>query len=286
MNVITVYEWLNTGNNKDRVIKLLGDKPVHELAELFSATDSITCDEAFNKITETSNMDELYGQVLLYQENLVLYHGNKDKDMIPLFGRGKRKNDFGQGFYTTPYEELGKEWAYSSYTDGSIGYLHTYNLNTQGLKILNLMNCDSLVWVAELMANRGFKLDRYEDALSIIKERADKFLSIYKMDTASYDVIVGYRADDKYFRYVDDFVKGLLYRETLDKALLLGNLGLQVFIKSPKAFSQLTKVSVDIVDKRYKQLYKDRDDAARQSYEQLKKEHGKTLIFDYIGGTK
>ena len=41
---------------------------------------------------------------------VMLYHGNQDAVMIPVFGQGKSNNDYGQGFYTTPDKELGKEW--------------------------------------------------------------------------------------------------------------------------------------------------------------------------------
>lgn len=32
----------------------------------------------------------------------ILYHGNKDINMRPKYGVGKKNNDYGQGFYTTP----------------------------------------------------------------------------------------------------------------------------------------------------------------------------------------
>lgn len=288
MNVITVYEWLNTGNNKDRVVKFLGDKPVYELAEIFTATGSITCDEALAKTLNTNCHDAVYMSRLKSSQDLInkgiipIYHGNKDSSMIPQFGKGKKNNDFGQGFYATPNPEFGKEWAYSSYTQGDIGFLHCYELDIRNLCVLNLIECDTLVWVAELLANRGLKIDGDSQAADILKEDAAKLISLYKMDTSSYDVIIGYRADDSYFKYADDFVKGQLYKETLDKALLLGDLGLQIFVKSEKAFSYLTKISVEQVDTKYRTFYQQRDKNARDNYEAIRHERGTKRIFNFI----
>lgn len=220
---------------------------------------------------------------LLQQRHITLFHGNKDANMIPCFGKGKSNNDFGKGFYTTPDANLGKEWAYSSYTRGSQGFLHEYNLDLRDLKVLNLVEHDTLSWMAELYSNRELNYDIISsDALEIVTQRVNSFVKRYKLNTDVYDVIVGYRADDSYFRYANDFALGLLYRETLDDALMLGDLGLQVFIKSEKAFSALSKVSVTPVDDKYAQYYIRRDKRARAEYEEKKRIKGTTLIFNYI----
>lgn len=148
--------------------------------------------------------------------------------------------------------------------------------------MLKFVECDSLCWVAEILSHRIFKLGQSYDEASILKQRLGRFISRYKVDTSMADVIVGYRADDSYFKYASDFLKGLLFRETLDKVLYYGDLGLQVFIKSPKAFSALTKVSVEKVPTQYCVFYKKRDDAARDSYEKNKHTPGKTTILNYI----
>lgn len=166
----------------------------------------------------------------------ILYHGNKDINMQPKYGVGKKNNDYGQGFYTTPDLQLAKEWAYSGYTSGLRGYVHSYALDINGLNILDFTQLDSMHWLAELLVNRNIsKVDTSE----IVVENIKKVISKYKLDTTYYDIIIGYRADDSYFSYATDFVSGLIYRETLDKALHLGKLGLQVFIKSKKGFEAL-----------------------------------------------
>ena len=99
---------------------------------------------------------------LLSENPIKLYHGNKDASMIPLYGKGVKNNDYGRGFYTTPDAELGKEWAMGTYTKGSVGYLHKYELDTTNLNILDITQLDSLHWVAELLANRTLNLEGKE----------------------------------------------------------------------------------------------------------------------------
>ena len=207
-------------------------------------------------------------QKLKSMNPMTLYHGNKDKDMIPKYGAGKKENDYGQGLYTTPDEELGKEWAYSTYSKGDQGYIHKYALNIEGLKILDLTEKHSLHWIAELVYNRTINTEGKE----ALQDTIDDFISQYKLDTSGYDIIIGYRADDSYFTYAIDFVSGSIYLDTVEKALRNGDLGLQVFIKSKKAFAQLgNAVSIEPVDISYSRKYRTRDLNARERYKQIKK---------------
>ena len=122
--------------------------------------------------------------------------------------------------------------------------------------------------------------DAYEDIIESV-------LGKYKLNISEYDVIIGYRADDSYFSYIIDFVSGLIYKETFDNALKLGNLGIQVFIKSESAFHQLNKISVEEVESDFRRLYKMRDSTARESYIKIrnnnKSARKKVRIYDLIG---
>lgn len=222
-------------------------------------------------INTRPNAKEQYEQnkahKLINQPQITLYHGNKDKTMIPRFGIGSSKNDYGKGLYTSPDKELAKEWAWGTYSYGSKGYLHTYSLSNSGLNILDLTEKISLHWIAELLQNRTFNLEGKE----VAKDNKELFLQRYKLDTSNYDVIVGYRADDSYFKYAEDFISGIIYKETIENALRLGQLGIQVFIKSPKAFSQLSLISVEEVPKTYEQRYTKRDTQARRQYEESRR---------------
>lgn len=214
---------------------------------------------------------------------MILYHGNGFKVLEPGYGVGDIHKDFGSGFYTTPERELGMEWAMSSYSKGDKGYLHTFSLDLKGLKVLNLVELSSLHWVAELFYNRYWN----EEDREAYKDIIDAFIRKYKLNTKGYDVIVGYRADDSYFTYAEDFVRGAIYRETLEKALRNGQLGIQVFIKSKKAFSNLVRVGVpEVVPESYKIKYERRRKAANSQYKIDKKNNSfarkKESIYHFI----
>ena len=42
---------------------------------------------------------------------IILYHGTPDKYVMPKYGGGDEKHDYGKGFYLTDNIELAKEWA-------------------------------------------------------------------------------------------------------------------------------------------------------------------------------
>lgn len=222
---------------------------------------------------------------------IILYHGSRQSILVPKFGVGKSSNDYGQGFYTTMDKELAKEWAWSSYSVGDSSYVHSFKLNTNRLSVIDLTKYDSLYWLAELLTNRTLNLEGSE----VLTERyLPRFLKKFKIDTSKADVIIGYRADDSYFKYAKDFVENRIYKSTLDKALKLGHLGLQVFIKSKRAFSQLQFIGVERVPEEYKERFKKRDNLAREQYKRLsirennsdiaELSEGKITFVDIMGG--
>jgi len=87
---------------------------------------------------------------------LTLYHGS-ERLIIPEFGKGKPGNDYGLGFYCTENPELAKEWACAH---GKDGYANAYELETEGLTVLDLNSdkYDILNWLAILLDNRKFPL--------------------------------------------------------------------------------------------------------------------------------
>ncbi len=52
---------------------------------------------------------------------IVLYHGTPNKEVIPAFGLGDEKHDYGKGFYLTEDIELAKEWAVCRPTATTVG---------------------------------------------------------------------------------------------------------------------------------------------------------------------
>ena len=88
-----------------------------------------------------------------------------------------------------------------------------------------------------------------------------------------YDVIKGYRADDSYFSFAQDFLNNTISLATLDKALRLGHLGEQTVIKSKRAFNSIDFVKFHKAESRkYYPLKENRDTKAREEYRLLRGE--------------
>ncbi|MCR5660547.1 MAG: DUF3990 domain-containing protein [bacterium] len=117
---------------------------------------------------------------------ITLYHGTFAKIVVPAFGLGNDKHDYGRGFYLTESLELAKEWAVCRPNDEN-GWVHQYELNTEGLKILDFQKENVLTWLAELMKHRDASDSRRYHML------ADRFIAKYGIDTSGYDVIKGWR---------------------------------------------------------------------------------------------
>ena len=209
---------------------------------------------------------------------MILYHGSNRIVEEPLYGYGKTSNDYGQGFYCTENIELAKEWAC---LDGNGGFVNTYQLDMDGLKILRLDDANVVSWLAVLLKNRKVKY-----ASPVEKRSAEYIMSHYGIDTSDYDVIIGYRADDSYFSFARSFLSNTISLQQLSGAMKLGNLGIQVFIQSKKAFKQLTFVDSGIVNGEiYYPKRIVRDFKARDSYYKLLEEDAFDGIFvrDILG---
>lgn len=161
-----------------------------------------------------------------------LYHGSKFIVNKPEFGKGEDKHDYGRGFYTTGIKRLANEWAV---LDGSDGYCNEYELDLNGLRVLDFDNQSVLTWIAELLKHRS-GVDKKNKRLIDLQR---KFIEKYGISTDGYDIIKGYRADDSYFAIAKYFIKGELSIDLLEECLRLGGLGTQICIKSEKAFKNL-----------------------------------------------
>ena len=173
-----------------------------------------------------------------------LYHGSQRIVEQPVYGFGKPENDYGLGFYCTESKELAKEWACPINTDG---YANEYELDLDGLKVLNL-NTDKyhiLNWLALLLKNRKFDLSQNK-TLGI--RGRQYIIENFLPDISGYDVIIGYRADDRYFAFAKDFIQGGLSLNQLANSMRLGELGEQVVLISAKAFEQIEFIGYEISD--------------------------------------
>lgn len=196
-----------------------------------------------------------------------LYHGSEQIIEKPQFGKGARTNDYGRGFYCTENIELAKEWACAKNTNG---FANQYELDMTGMSVLDMTSSEYhiLNWLAILADNRTY----WER--SSISEQAKKYLQEnFLIEIGDYDIIIGYRADDSYFSFAQDFVANTISLEQLDKAMHLGKLGEQVVLKSQKAFEQIRfidSVSADAEEYFAKKMLRDKQ--ARQEYRQSKRE--------------
>ena len=87
------------------------------------------------------------------------------------------------------------------------------------------------------------------------------------IDPTGFDVIIGYRADDSYFTFAQDFVSGAISLAKLSEAMRLGKLGEQVVFKSRTAFSRLRFAGAEPVSAEIWYAQKSaRDREARQAY--------------------
>lgn len=70
----------------------------------------------------------------------------------------------------------------------------------------------------------------------------------FDIDISDYDVIKGYRADDSYFSFAEDFLSNAISVSHLSRAMRLGKLGIQYVLVSQKAFDALHFVQADPVE--------------------------------------
>lgn len=196
---------------------------------------------------------------------ILLYHGSPDKVIVPQYGFGEDKHDYGRGFYLTEDIELAKEWAVCR-PDETNGWVHKYELDTTELKILDFQQHDVLVWLAELMKHRDADDSRRYKVLS------EKFITKYGLDTTDYDIIKGWRANASYFYIAKEFVRDNIDMEILEELLSLGGLGIQYCLKSEKAFAKLNEVVDGLICVDYKEFndrYNERDATARKNMRRL-----------------
>ena len=196
---------------------------------------------------------------------ITLYHGTAAKVVAPQYGLGSDRHDYGRGFYLTEDVELAREWAVCSPSEGN-GWVHEYELNAKGLRILDFRDFGTLAWLAELMKHRDASDSRRYRMLSA------KFIAQYGIDTGEYDVIKGWRADASYFYIAREFVRDNVDADILEELLSLGDLGIQYCVKSEKAYAQLHEVEgglapVDFVE--FNDKYNRRDAAARSNMRTL-----------------
>ncbi len=175
---------------------------------------------------------------------MILYHGSQQIVEMPMYGMGKPTNDYGRGFYCTESLDLAKEWACPVQRDG---YASKYELDTSSLSTLNLNSKDYhiLNWLALLLKNRSFDISKNKE----LALRGKAFvIEHFLPNIGDYDIVVGYRADDRYFAFAKDFIEGGISVRQLSCAMKLGELGEQIVLMSEKAFCNIRFLGYENAD--------------------------------------
>ncbi len=203
---------------------------------------------------------------------MILYHGSEFIIDKPLFGSGKPYNDYGLGFYCTEYPDMAREWGVAQDHDG---YMNKYELDISGLRILELNRYPVMTWLAILLANRTFEV-----GTPLAREAKEYILKEFLIDYSSYDCITGYRADDSYFSFAQDFISGVISYEQLGEAMRLGRLGDQFVLKSEEAFKRIIFTGSEKVSKQIWLPKKEkRDSDARSAYASADKRFVKGALY-------
>ena len=205
-----------------------------------------------------------------------LFHGSPSIIEKPQFGYGKVYNDYGLGFYCTDSLEMAKEWGVAQNRNG---YANRYELDCEGLKILDLNgpSFNILHWLAVLLENREFDVPS-----GLALEAKEYILNTFRVDYQSQDAIIGYRADDSYFSFAQDFINGMISYRQLNNAMHLGKLGQQFVLKSKQAFDRIQFLGYEVAD--HDEWYAKkmlRDRSARREYfsvERNKRQRGDLYI--------
>ena len=163
----------------------------------------------------------------------IIYHGSEFIIEKPEYLKGNIHNDYGLGFYCSSNKELAKEWAAKR---TGHGFVNKYRIRDDRLNILDLTKPpfnDVLYWVALLMHNRELSDDLRNNYPRELKYLEDKYL----IDIKKYDIVIGYRADDSYFRFPEAFVRSEITLESLNKIFQAGELGKQYVLISEHSFN-------------------------------------------------
>lgn len=215
----------------------------------------------------------------------IIYHGSEFIITKPEYKKGNIHNDYGLGFYCSSNKDLAKEWASRK---SGFGYVNRYSIRDDRLKILDLTKepyNNVLYWVALLINNRTLSTDLKDNFPREIKYLKEKYL----IDVSNYDIVIGYRADDSYFRFPESFVRSEITLESLNEIFNTGRLGKQYVIISLRAFNLIHFLDYEETSLKSKTDYYSRKDNADKVYKDLldkdrysKGTRLKDLVMDYV----
>lgn len=166
-----------------------------------------------------------------------IYHGSKRIIEKPKYKGSDSTNDYGPSFYLTTDLDAAKSWACKN---DSVGVVNKYILASKTFhrfKILDLTNKDKysvLNWMAILMHFRTLDSTFIKNNKIVLD-----WLAKYYINVDEYDAVIGFRADDSYFRFPIRFISNDLSFEDLEDVYISGHLGIQYAFMSERAIKAL-----------------------------------------------
>jgi len=226
------------------------------------------------------------------QDVIRLFHGSPDPDFKPVFGSGRDYHDYGNAFYCTNDFESAAEWACLRKTIET-AYVYEYDLLIPGnispkVEVLNFDKLDTVYWLSALLEHR---VD--DDYRAELYERSMDFVEKYPTNCDKYDIIHGWRANDRHFAIIRDFLNTLITLETAREAIMYGDLGKQVVVKSERAYSWLlndkkpvNKTTLSGTDYKYRhESYIQKDIKGRINYDKTAQQARKSAKENKSRGT-
>lgn len=198
-------------------------------------------------------------------EKITIYHGSDHIVSKPTYGVGNLHNDYGLGFYCTSSLDMAKEWANRN---TMAGYANKYQFDVRNLKILDLTDqkYSVLNFIAILMHHRNLTSTQR----STYKRRLEFLEKNFYINVQEYDVVIGYRADDAYFKFPMHYLSNEISTQKLEEIYHLGNLGKQIVIISEKAFSKIKYLTSIPSESVFYERYQTRKRQADARFEQIR----------------
>ena len=178
-----------------------------------------------------------------------IYHGSKKVIEKPALKGSNATNDYGPSFYMTLDLDAAKSWACKN---DSVGIVNEYDINDsdfKNLKILDLTDKTKysvLNWLAILMHFRELDSTFARNNALVLN-----WLEKYYINVEEFDIVIGFRADDSYFRFPIRFISSDLSFDDLEEIFLSGDLGVQYAFISKKALELLKFIKIIECDQSY-----------------------------------
>ena len=212
-----------------------------------------------------------------------IYHGSKRLIEQPKYKGSDATNDYGPSFYLTADLDAAKSWACKNDSVGVVNKYVILSKTFHKFKILDLTNKDEyslLNWVAILIHFKELDPDIIEENIEAIE-----WLNNFYIDVDKYDVIIGFRADDSYWLFPEEFIKNNLSFEDLGKVYMFGDLGVQYAFMSERAIKLLKFVDAIECEESFVGLHKNIVKEASKQFTNIihqRKTTSKTYILDLI----